>query len=269
MAKQINAMFAELRKEQIVNLVQDEGKCTVTQLCKRFEVSQATIRNDLAELDERGLIRRAHGGAIRVGQATYEPTSLDKADKNLLAKQAIAKAALQFATGGTAIAIDTGTTTLEFAKQLRNIPNLTVVTNDLQITTQLEHSSGSNVYFLGGILRRGFHCTVGNTVIEALDELRIDTLFLATNSWDPVRGLSTPNLEMAKIKQKLISVADTVILLVDKNKLENRSFALFAAMEEIDIIITDAPLDYPLEKMSREHNVRIISVHPVGDNSIF
>ena len=193
MSKRQNSLFAEVRRQEISELVQREGKVTVNALCERFSVSPATVRTDLTELEAMGALKRTHGGAIMVGNSAFELTSNEKRSHHIEAKAAIAKAALQYIRPGDAIAIDTGTTTMEFATMLTSIHNLTVVTNDVEIALFLEQNSDINVFLLGGIVRKQFHCTVGSFVTEELERLHIDTLFLATNGLSLERGLSTPN----------------------------------------------------------------------------
>ena len=117
----------------IVELINKEIKTTVANLCEKFSVSPATIRNDLRELELAGLLKRTHGGAISNRKASFELNSYQKEVENLEKKAAVAKAAIQYVQDGDIIAIDTGTTTLELAKLLVGRRNITVVTNDLEI----------------------------------------------------------------------------------------------------------------------------------------
>ena len=144
---------------------------------------------------------------------------------------------------GNVIALDSGTTTFELAKLLENIPNLTIITNDLKIATLLEQNENSTVILLGGMLRPKFHCTIGSSVLNALDTLYIDTAFLGTNGLSLRRGLSTPRIETADIKRKMISIAGNVIVLTDSSKVNNEAFASFASLSDINTLITDDAMD--------------------------
>ncbi|MEG2022343.1 MAG: DeoR/GlpR family DNA-binding transcription regulator, partial [Oscillospiraceae bacterium] len=150
--KQGEFMFAELRKQEIVNIVQAGGKTTVGELCAHFSVSPATIRNDLSELEQIGSLKRTHGGAIcNDNAANYEPTSCEKEVQNVDSKKAIAMAAIKFVHQGDIIALDTGTTTLEFAMRLATLSGLTIITTDLKIATYLEQNSDHTVILIGGV----------------------------------------------------------------------------------------------------------------------
>lgn len=259
MPKQPDAIFSELRKQEINDLVNTHGKVTVNELCQHFFVSPATIRNDLNELDLKGKLKRTHGGAISNNRgANYEPTSKEKEEQYTLQKRSIAQAALAFVHEGDAIIIDTGTTTYEFAKLLIDIPDLTVVTNDLVIASFLEQCSNANVILLGGSVRKHFHCTVGKTVLDMMDNLHIDTAFMASNGINKVRGLSTPSIEMANIKQKMINIAEKTILLADSSKIDKDALIFFAPLDDIDILITDKGADEKFLNAAESYNISVI-----------
>ncbi len=232
-------IFAEERKQMIVEIINMRVKTTVSALCEEFSVSPATIRNDLRELELAGLLKRTHGGAMCNKKASFELNSYQKEVENINKKAAIGKAAMKYVQDGDIIAIDTGTTTLEFVKQLADKKNITVVTNDLKIALHLEENSEMNVILTGGLVRRNFHSTIGLIALNSLKELSVDKSFVAANGVAVKRGVTTPNIEQAQVKERLVEFADEVILLVDSTKLGKASFAKFADLKEIDLVITD------------------------------
>ena len=238
-------IFAEERKQMIVELINKEVKTTVVALCEKFAVSPATIRNDLRELELAGLLKRTHGGAMSNKKASFELNSYQKEVENVDKKAVIALAAVECVQDGDIIAIDTGTTTLEFVKLLVGKKNLTVVTNDIKIALHLEENSDLDVILTGGAVRRSFHSTIGLIALNSLKELSVDKSFIASNGVSVSRGVTTPNIEQAQVKEKLVEFADEVILLVDSTKLGKASFARFADLKQVDLIITDdeAPPD--------------------------
>ena len=258
MSKQANTVFAEVRLQELLNQINAQGRVRVNDLCKQFNVTPATIRKDLTQLEQAGLIRRVHGGAISLAEsAGLELTSQEKAGIHAAKKQQIAQQARKFVRPGRVIAIDTGTTTMELAKCISNIPDLTVITNDLAIAMYLEKNADHNLIFLGGVVRKGFHCTVGNTVVQMLDGLHIDTLFLGTNAIDPQWGLSTPHLETADVKGKMIQNSREVILLADSSKIGRTSLARFAQMEQVNALITDSEADPEILEALREMGIEV------------
>ena len=244
MPKQTNGIFAEVRHQELLAMVNERGRVFVNDLCDVFNVSPATIRKDLSELERMGLLKRVHGGALSLRDSNdLELTSQEKTGLYTNQKRTIAQLAHRYAKPGKVIAIDTGTTTLEFAKVIADIPNLTVVTNDLKIALYLETNSDHNLIFLGGTVRKNFHCTAGNMVLDLLDSLHIDTFFLATNGMNLEWGLSTPNIDMANIKSTLIKNSRRTILLADSSKIGNASLARFATMDQIHTLVTDKAAD--------------------------
>jgi len=195
-------IFAEERKRMIVDLVNTEEKVTVPQLCDRFNVSPATVRNDLRELEAFGLITRTHGGAIRNSRANFEPNAYDKEVAYIKEKREIAAAAVKYVQRGDTIALDTGTTIYEFAKKLCDIDDLTIITNDLQIAIYLERHSNASIIFIGGSVRRDFHCTVGAKAVSDLDGLNVDKAFIASNSVSLTKGLPPPTSKSPASRKK-------------------------------------------------------------------
>lgn len=251
-------IFAELRKQKIADLIKKEGKVTVAQLCDKYSVSPATIRNDLTELDNAGVIKRTHGGAIRnIESVNYELVTEDKEVRNVEEKVLIAKEAVKYIHEGEAILLDTGTTTFELAKMLRKFSYLTVVTNDLGVASFLEKNTNFDIYVLGGRLRKGFSCTVGDSAIRMLDGMHVDTAFLAANGIDLQRGISTPGIEVAEVKRKMIYCAERTILLSDSSKFQKNSFAIFADVQDIDLFITDKNLKKDILEMAEQKDIMI------------
>lgn len=243
MSKQPDIVFAEVRKQTIIDIVNKMGKATVSYLCDHFSVSPATIRNDLRELEEAGAIKRTHGGAISSTRINYEPSTSQKEVVHVVHKQAIARLAATFIQPGDAIALDTGTTTMELAKLLGGIENLTVVTNDIQIASYLEHNTDIMIILVGGALRRHFHCTVGQMAIESIANLHVDKAFAAANGVHSTKGVTTPNMDMAGIKTRMIESADEVYLLADSSKLGKSAFITFTTLSNVDVLITDQEAD--------------------------
>jgi DeoR family transcriptional regulator, fructose operon transcriptional repressor len=253
-----DTLFVEERHARIVGYLEERGKATVAELCERFGVSGATMRNDLRALENADLITRAHGGAMKRIRTGLELDSVEKEVQNRDAKRAIARAALELIDDGDTIALDTGTTTLELARLLRSCRDLTVVTNDLAIAIVLEECQGVTTVFLGGTVRKRFHCTVsfGHTD-PLLDGLTVDKAFMGTNSFSPEEGASTPDLGTAHTKAGLIRMAAKVILLCDATKHGSRSFARFASTGDIDVLVTDR-CGEQLRSALTEHGVEVI-----------
>lgn len=234
-----DTMFAEERKIKIIDLLNQNKKVTVAELVRLFNVSSATIRSDLRELNDRAQLIRTHGGAIIETGAGFEPDTEQKRDLDLAAKQQIAQLAIELINDGDTVIFDTGTTTLELAKLLSRRHRITAVTNDFEIARVLEEINSISVVMLGGELRKNFHCTVGAAGIEMLAQLSVDKAFMGTNSLSISKGASTPNLQQAEIKKAMVASAQEVILLCSNRKLGKDSFVHFASLDQIDTLIIE------------------------------
>ena len=151
-------LFAEERKGQILELLRQKSKLLVPELCDYFDVSPATIRNDLRDLENERKLKRTHGGAISLEKTSFELDSRHKEIRNMEQKRQIAACAAKLIEDGDTIILDTGTTTLELAKCLSGKRDLTIVLNDIEIASLLEESTQANLILIGGTLRHGFHC---------------------------------------------------------------------------------------------------------------
>ena len=248
-------IFAEERRQLIVEFINTHQRTTVPQLCEQFSVSPATIRNDLRELEGSALIKRTHGGALSNSKTNYEPDSYQKEVEHIEEKRKIARAAVKKIRENDSIALDTGTTTFEMAKLLVSFKNLTIVTNDLQIASFLERNTNTNIIFAGGSVRRNFHCTTGQKAVEAISELNVDKCFIAANAIDLVKGLSTPNPDIAHFKRKLLEIASQVIVMADSSKFGMVSFVQFAKWDKIDFMITDEGISAKMKDFLEKENI--------------
>jgi DeoR family fructose operon transcriptional repressor len=233
-------LFAEERKERILDLLEENSKILVPELSEMFEVSQVTIRGYLRDLENEGKLRRTHGGAIPVGKSGDEPDSRRKAVEHIAEKQRIAQAAAALVEDGDVVALDTGTTTLELAKALSCKKHLTIVTNDLNIASFMEDNSDASVVLIGGTLRRGFHCTTGPMAIAAFKGINADIVFVAANGFSLEQGFSTPSVDHAEMKRSLMGMASKCVMIMDSSKVGKVSFISFASIYDIDRLITDS-----------------------------
>ncbi|MCR8633046.1 DeoR/GlpR family DNA-binding transcription regulator [Paenibacillus radicis (ex Xue et al. 2023)] len=234
-------LFAEERKSEIIELIKERDKILVPELVRHFKVSPATIRNDLRDLEQMGLIKRTHGGALSLDfpSVGFEKETTIKGSENLIQKQSIARQALEYVEEGDIIVLDAGTTSIELAKLLKNKDNITVVVNDIDIAACFDEAEGIQVLIIGGILRKKFHCTVGPFATKTLNELNVDKAFLTTNSLSIDRGCTTPDIAQAEVKKIMAQIASQVIVLCDSSKIGINSFVQFIPFTEIDLLITD------------------------------
>jgi DeoR family fructose operon transcriptional repressor len=249
-------MFAEERKAEILQLIESGQPVKVGDLSQRFDVSESTIRRDLQELENGGLIQRTHGGAISV-QASFELSYQEKEIRNLEEKQRIAKAAVELVKDGETVFLDSGTTTLQIAFALWG-KRITVATNSMDIAQVFMEDPQVEVIVLGGSLRKGVHSLVGFLTNEMLARLHFDKVFLAANAVDHDLGVTTPNLTEAETKRHMVKAGKKVILVVDHSKIWEKAMCKICSLSEIDLLLTDAGLDQEdVKRLSQYVQVQI------------
>ncbi|QCX34406.1 DeoR/GlpR transcriptional regulator [Caloramator sp. E03] len=249
-------MFSEERKMQIISLLKEQGNIKVSDLAKIYDVSEVTIRKDLQELEEEGLIKRVHGGAVLNNSIKFEPTFSEKSDKYIQEKESIGKASAKLIKDGDIIALDAGTTTLQIAKNI-TAKNLTVVTNSLDIAYQLSSKKDIEVIVTGSLLRWETRAFVGPLTDMTLKNIRVDKAFIGTNGISLKFGLTTPNITEANTKKTLISISQQIIVVCDHSKFNSVCFAKIVDIDEIDIVVTDSGIDKSIKKQFEKAGVEL------------
>jgi DeoR family transcriptional regulator, fructose operon transcriptional repressor len=250
-------VFVEERKRAVLAFVGERRRATVNELCALFQVSPATMRSDLRDLEREGLLLRTHGGATVKDQAGFELEARETTSLHAAEKRALAHRALELIEDGDAIVLDSGSTIQELSVLLEARRDITVVTNDLIIAQRLEEHPSATIHLVGGMLRRRFHCTVGTRAEQFLVGLKVDKAFMAANSFSAESGATTPDLQHAEIKRLMMAIATKVFLLVDSSKLGRSSFAQFAPADAIDCLVVDS-IDPAEARALEERGVEVI-----------
>lgn len=235
--------YAAERQEAIVDAAHTQGRVDVTEISERLGVTPETVRRDLTVLEQRGLVRRVHGGALPVAQTDREPSILQRLGIGAGEKQRIAERALAELPGQGTILLDSGTTTLALARLLKNDLGLAVVTNSVAIAAVLSDHPDLQLHLLGGQVRTRTGAAVGSWVERALSGTCIDVAFLGTNGFSLDRGMTTPDLAEADAKRAMVAASRRRIVLADASKAGLSHFQRFANVEEVSLLITDSRLD--------------------------
>lgn len=230
-------MFAEERHKRILDLVRAGNPVKVIELSEMLDVSESTIRRDLQDLEQAGLLQRTHGGAVS-SQLGLELSFGDREVQLLEEKRSMADVAASLVEDGETVLLDAGTTTLEIAKALRN-KKITVATNSMEIVHVFMEGSEVNVIVLGGALRKNIHSLVGPITDVTLKKLYFDKVFLAANAVDIEFGATTQNMIEAQTKATMVTVGREIYLVADHSKFGKRCFAKICGLEEITGLITD------------------------------
>src|SRR2546426_3670013 len=232
-------MLSEERQRAILDMLGRDGRVLVVDLAKHVRTSQVTIRKDLDVLHVKGRIHRTHGGALSVRESALEdPTLREKEKLHRKEKLQIAGAAVRMVTEGQVVILDSGTTTTAIARAMRNLQNVTVITNAVNIAAELS-GSALDVILTGGNLRKNSFSLVGPIAEETLRRLNADVLFLGVDGFDVEYGLTTPNLLEAKVNRAMMDVAKVVVAVCDSSKFGRRSLSLIAPPSSLQRVITD------------------------------
>ena len=227
------------RQKKILDMLQS-GKVMIPQAAAELGVTQMTLRRDLKELEERKLLLRVKNGAVP-HPACYEPQSAGDADLEL--KFALANLLYERIMPAESIFISTGSTALAFAKVLarRNKNALTVVTNALPVASALFQSS-CKVILLGGELRSNSLDLVGPAAEKNLSEYQVEWLVSGCDAALSEYGFYTSDVSLAHLEQKSISIAEHTAIISASSKFRKRALTRFAALNEIDLLVTDCDL---------------------------
>lgn len=226
------------RYENIMELLLAKQEVTVAELSERLNVTGKTIREDLAKLEDKGLLQRVHGGAILAQSdqlgilSTKEPLARHAAEK-----ADIARLALSRIEPNDVIALDGGSTTLEIAKALDNQP-LTVVTNDVHIISELARKDAIRLVVPGGYRVRNM--LAGLEAVTYVRRLNIHKAFLSATGLHPEDGLTIYTGELLDIKRALLETARTSYAVVDHHKFGQSALLTFAKLNEVEAILTDS-----------------------------
>jgi DeoR/GlpR family transcriptional regulator of sugar metabolism len=232
-------MLKEERQKRILEQVRREGNALASELSELLDVSEDTIRRDLRDLAEMGLLQRVHGGAVLtapVAAARYEV----RRKENVSGKEAIARAALQLFRRGQVIIMDGGTSTLQVAQQIPRDLQVTVITNSPPIALALSEHEKIEVIVLGGTFYKDAQVTVGVETVEALRTFQADLCLLGVCSLHPEIGVSVVNLEEVYVKRAMIARSAEVAALVTAEKLSTAAPYVVGPLREITHLVTEA-----------------------------
>ena len=228
----------------ILRMLEQSEEIQVTELSRQTGISEVTIRKDLTILQNRHLLLRTRGGAMRRPvENTNEDTAIERKQMfNFKEKERIGVEAAKLIKDGDYIMLDSGTTTLEVARHLDKFHELHIVTNAINIATELANYKRFDVVFLGGNVRQNSLSTVGPLALSVLRNFSRYKLFLGVDSFSIENGISTPSLEEALLNQIMVQQADKVIAVFDSSKFNKRSYVHVADVNELDCIITDCAI---------------------------
>jgi Transcriptional regulators of sugar metabolism len=251
-------MLAIERRNLILERLRQEKVVSVHELALEFKTTEMTIRRDLALLEQDSLLTRSYGGAVFNEKVGYESEFLTRQSEDSDIKTLIAARAASLVTPGDSIGIDVGTTALEVAKQIRNIPDLTVITSSIPVVNELCTAKNIKIICTGGELSPKDMSLTGHTATKMLEEYVLDKVFIGVAGISFDHGFTLFNMQDALVKRVLIERALEVIVVAYSGKIGLARYASLCDIEAANKIITDSGISEDDYRNFESRGVEII-----------
>jgi DeoR family transcriptional regulator of aga operon len=249
------------RQDRIIDILVEQGRISINNICDQFAISEATARRDLEMLAVQGRVRRVHGGATRIKQkAPPEMPFLQRESEQPDEKKRIGQAAAALVKDGETVFLGSGSTVLEVARNLRQLNDLTVITNSLPVMNTLADVQSISLIALGGLLRQSELSFIGHITEQALAEVHANKVFMGMRAIDVEEGLSNHYLPETLTDRAIIKAGSEIIVIADHTKFGRVAAARLAPIEAVDTIITDQATPAQVCKALEEHGVRVMVV---------
>lgn len=251
-------MLAEERYVWILDRLHAKGLITTQEICEGIGISGETARRDLEKLEKEGHLRRVYGGATLINGRGIEPPIRVRQGKNVAEKRAIGALAASLVREGETISLDIGTTTLEVARHLRHLHQLTVLTSSIPIATELVGRGRISVYLTGGLVREGELALSGPLAEEALKQFFVDKVFIGAGGITVAEGITDYILPEAQVRRLMVERAKEVIVVADHSKFGHVAFTSVVPISRIDKLITDDGVDGEALAEFRDKGVEVL-----------
>jgi DeoR/GlpR family transcriptional regulator of sugar metabolism len=260
----IEHMNARQRREFIARRIREQGSVQVTELMDEFGLTDTSIRRDLSILEEKGIIRRVHGGAVSTNGGLQTAALEKRITHNDREKKRIGAAAANYIQENDIIVMDSGTTVLQVARHipdsLRQQGTLRIVTNSTLLLDEIGFWASPNLLLLGGIYLPEYWATVGPEVLESLQQISADRAFLGCDGLTLDGGITSAHPLIAQAGREMAKRAKQVIVLADHSKLGRAGFVPIMPVENIDVLITDSAAPEDMINSIRAYGVDVLAV---------
>lgn len=255
-------MLKDERQQKILDILEKDKRVIASNLSQHFNVSEDTIRRDLKELDQKGLVRRVHSGALSVGPPVtnfYYRQNVSSETKANLAKKA-----LPFLKEESTIIIDSGTTNLQLVKQIPLDFHATIITNSPPIAMALELHGNIEVRMIGGTLYKESMVNLGIETFQALQMMRADTYVMGIYNIDAQMGISVPTISEAQIKRMMAEISTEIIGMATADKLGTVSKNIVTSSENLTYLITESTEKNVIKEFTQKNITVINEIPPVS-----
>jgi len=233
-------MIVVHRRSKIKELLFHNKSVKVSDLVKEFNVSEETIRRDLNQLEREGLIQKNYGGAVLLEE--IEHVSVPPVQQRTLQyfeeKDAIGRKAAELVSRRQIVILDAGSTTWCMARHLKNVEDLTVVTNGINVADECSHNEDANIFLLGGKLVKKSMSLVGPQAELELQKYNAHYVFLGTSGVSMKKGFTSSDIYEAEIKRAMINAGQKIVILADHSKFMRQALVSFSSLQDVDMVIT-------------------------------
>lgn len=253
-------MLSHERYNVIMDHLRAEGNISIKKLTSILNVSTDTVRRDLKVLEDEGKIKKVHGGAVLSNEIVTNHAFENRKISNITKKQEISKNAIKHIKEFQAVALNAGTTNIEFAKEIiKAFDNLTVITNSLLIANILSVKKDFTIIVTGGFLDHEEHSFYGKKVIENIYSFNADTAFINVNAISLKKGITDFRQGELEVINAYIENVEKVIVLADSSKFETISYLKMCDLNKVDIFLTDSNIDGSMIKKYKNRGIEIHS----------
>jgi len=255
------------RWNELLELLAADGQLQVERAAALLGVSAATIRRDFDELARQQMLTRIRGGAVAKG-VTYDLPLRYKTERHPTEKQRIAAVAAGLVLPGQIAGLNGGTTTTEVARALAvradlnsgaPSPGLTIVTNSLNIATELAVRQHIKIVVTGGVARPQSYELTGPLATGVLEQVSLDLAILGVDAIDAAAGATAHHEGEASINRLMARQASKVVIVADSSKVGRRAFARICAAAEIDVLVTDVGIADDDKAMLKDAGVDVVT----------
>ena len=257
-------MILEERRQKVADILSRRGFMALDDLAREIEVSESTIRRDLAYLQDHGILRRTHGGAVYLGDGQGLPAFEERSASQIEEKRQIARKAADRIRNGDAILLDGGTTTLEVARLLVGRP-LQIVTNSLPIAQLLASNRETDLIMLGGYVYPRTGVALGVQTVRMLEDVHVHQAILSV-AGITAKGLFNGNLLLVESERAMMRCADEVVVVADHTKIGRQNLAFLCELNAVDTLIVDSGLSAEQRSLVTAADLRLIVAGDGGGN---
>ena len=253
-------MFAQERQRKILELLRENGTVSTAQLTERFGISIETVRRDLLAMEQEGLLRRVHGGAIATEEMALYNSLEERKQQNNAQKRDLCRLAAGFVRDGDVIGVGSGSTAIHFAAALRErqLKNLTIITYSLDVVEMLRYQAGWTLLCCGGIYDPEENIFCGPLALDTMEQLHMKKSFVFPSAISLRQGIHDHPTEAFAFQKRFLQCADEVFVAADSSKFERRELLKLDDMRPIYTYITDDGLHPAVRAMYKEHGLRVV-----------